>query len=68
MFLIDWIFQSAVSLYIYRVRWTYPARNSVYRSKSIKNPSCIRTLPGPVGPYRTGHSASTGQTGQTGWC
>ena len=35
---------SAVTLYIYRVRWTYPARNPVFRSKSMKKPSCTRTL------------------------
>jgi len=29
--------QSAVTLYSYRVGKTYPARNPVYRSKSIKN-------------------------------
>ena len=60
--------QSAVTLYIYRVGRTYPARNPVYRSKSMKNPSCTRTLPGsvrPVGPCRTGHSASTGQTARS---
>jgi len=48
-----------------RVGWTYPARNPIYRSKSMKNPSCTRTLPGPVrpvGPCRAGHSASTDQT------
>ena len=36
--------------------WTYPTRNPVYRSKSMKNPSCTQTLPRPVGPCRTGHS------------
>ena len=54
-----------MTLYIYRVGWTYPARNPVYISKSMKNPSRTRTLPGPVrpvGPCWTGHSASTGQT------
>ena len=50
MFLIDWMPQSAVTLYIYRVGWTYPARNLVYISKSIKIPSCTRTLLGPVRP------------------
>ena len=39
-----------MTLYIYRVGWTYPARNPIYRSKSMKNPSCTRTLPGPVRP------------------
>ena len=48
--------QSAVTLYIYRVGKTYPERNSVYRSKSIKNSNCTRTPPRPVGP-----------TGQTSW-
>ena len=48
--------QSAVTLYIYRVGKTYPARNSVYRSKSIKNFNCTWTPPRPVGP-----------TGQTSW-
>ena len=47
-----------MTLYIYRVGWTYPARNPVYRSKSIKISSCTRTLPGPVRPV--------GPTGQTG--
>ena len=41
-----------MTLYIYRVGWTYPARNSIYRSKSIKIPSCTRTLLGPVKPVR----------------
>ena len=48
--------QSAVTLYIYRVGKTYPARNPVFRSKSIKNSNCTWTSPRPVGP-----------TGQTGW-
>ena len=62
MFLIDSIvlsLQSAVTLYIYRVGKTYPARNPVYRSKSIKNSNCTRTPPRPVRPV--------GPTGQTGW-
>ena len=39
MFLIDSIGlfpQSAVTLYIYRVGKTYPARNPIYRSRSTK--------------------------------
>ena len=59
MFLIDSIGlfpQSAVTLYIYRVGKTYPVRNSIYISKSIKNPNYSRTPPRRVGP--------TGQTGQ----
>ena len=62
MFLIDSIeffLQSAVTLYIYRVGKTYPTRNFVYRSKSIKNSNCTRTPPRPVRPV--------GPTGQTGW-
>ena len=61
MFLIDLIelfLQSAVTLYIYRVGKTYPARNPIYRSKSIKNPNYSRTPPRPVRPV--------GPTGQTG--
>ena len=66
MFLIDSIGlspQSAVTLYIYRVGWTYPARNPVYRSKSIKKtlvvlglyldrsvPAGQATVPQPVRP------------------
>ena len=41
--------QSAVTLYIYRVGKTYPAKNSIYRFKSIKFPNCTRTPHGPVG-------------------
>ena len=57
MFLIDSIGldpQSAVTLYIYRVGKTYPVKNSIYRSKSIKNSNYSRIPPRPVGP--------TGQT------
>ena len=57
MFLIDSIglfLQSAVTLYIYRVGKTYPARNPVYRSKSIKNSNCTRTPPRLVRPV--GHA------------
>ena len=56
--MIDWMIQSAVTLYIYRMGWTYPARNPAYRSKFMKNSSCTRTLPGPVRPV--------GPTGQAG--
>ena len=45
-----------MTLYIYRVGWTYLARNPITRSKSIKIPSCIRIPLGPVDP--------TGQTGR----
>ena len=59
MFLIDSIGlypQSAVILYIYMVGNTYSAKNSVYRSKSIKNSNYSRIPSTPVGP--------TGQTGR----
>ena len=50
-----------MTLYIYRVGWTYPAKNPIYRSKSIKIPSCTRTLLGPVRPTgQTGRSYQTG--------
>ena len=64
MFLIDWMPQSAVTLYIYRVRWTYPTRNLFYISKSTKISNCTRTPLRPVGllPDRLQH-----QTGQTAW-
>ena len=51
--------QSAVTLYIYRVGKTYTAINPIYRSKSIKIPSCTRIPLGPVRPVDP--------TGQTGW-
>ena len=70
VFLIDSIglsLQSAVTLYIYRVGKTYPARNPVYRSKSIKNSKCTRT-PRPVRPVGpTGQTGWSCQTGQTAW-
>ena len=62
MFLIDSIGlypQSAMTLYIYRVGKTYPARNLVYRSKSIKNSNYSRIPPRLVRPVRP-----TGQTGR----
>ena len=64
-----------MTLYIYRVGWTYPARNPYYRSRSTKNPYLTRTPPRPVrpvGPCQTGHNASTGQTARSDrsdrWC
>ena len=68
MFLIDSIGlspQSAVTLYIYRVGKTYPARNPVYRSKSIKNPNYSRTPPRPVRPVGLLPDQLQHQTGQT---
>ena len=63
--------QSAVTLYIYRVGKTYPTRNPVYRSKSIKNPNYSRTPPRPVRPVRPRPvgllpDQLQHQTGQTG--
>ena len=46
---IGFCLQSAVTLCIYRVGKTYPARNHVYISKSIKNSNYTRT-PRPVWP------------------
>ena len=64
MFLIDSIgffLQSAVTLYIYRVGKTYPARNHVYRYKSTKILNCTRTLHEPVGlTDQTGYRHQTG--------
>ena len=48
-----------MTLYIYRVGWTCPARNSITRSKSIKISSCARISLVPVRPID-----STGQTDQ----
>ena len=48
-----------MTLYIYRVGWTYPARNPITRSKSIKIPSCTRIPLGLVRPVDP-----TGQTGR----
>jgi hypothetical protein len=71
--------QSAVALYIYRVEWTYPARNPNYRSKPMKNSNCTR-IPGrpvcrPVGVARLATWSrqvrplvSTGQTGLFDLC
>ena len=65
-----------MTLYIYWVGWTYPARNSFYRSKSLKKTLVV------LGLYldRSDRSVPAGQatvprlvrpldqTGQTGWC
>ena len=56
---------SAVTLYIYRVEWTYPAKNPVYISKSMKNSSCTRTLLGPVKPVGRARPSTYTSTGQT---
>ena len=45
-----------MTLYIYRVRWTYPARNS-FTDLNLKNSNCTRTPPRPVTPVGpTGHT------------
>ena len=45
MFLIDWMMtQSAVTLYIYRVGWTYPAKNLFYRTGCTKNLNLLGLL------------------------
>ena len=62
MFLIDWMPQSAATLYIYTVEWTYPTRNPVYRSKSIKILNYTRTPLGPVSRARPITGTSTGWT------
>ena len=67
MFLIDWISQSAVSFYIYRVGWTYSARNSFYRFE-LKKHNSTRTPLGPVRPVGLLPSRlqlSTGKTART---
>ena len=65
LILIDWIPQLAVTLYIYRVGWTYPVRNPVYRSKTIKISNCTRTLLGPVRPVGRASLVTETPTGQT---
>ena len=57
MFLIDWISQSSVALYIYRVGWTYPARNLFYRSESTKNIILLGLLLDRWVSCRAGYSA-----------
>ena len=52
MFFIDWISQSAVALYIYRVGWTYPARNPFLMIRIYKKPNSTRTPLGQVRPVR----------------
>ena len=57
-----------MTLYIYRVEWTCPARNLITRSKSMKITSCTRTLPWPfrpVGRARPTIDASSDQTTST---
>ena len=39
-----------MTFYIYRVWWTYSARNPITGSKSIKNPSCTWIPFGPIRP------------------
>ena len=48
-----------MTLYIYRVGWTYPTRNSITRAKSIKISICTRIPLGQVRPVEP-----TGQIGR----
>ena len=64
-----------MTLNIYRVRWTYPARNpftdlnilkmliivGLLLDRSDRSDPLVR----PVGPCRTGHSTSTGHTARS---
>ena len=73
--LIDWMSQSAVALYIYRVGGLVPQEIllqdlnlwktlvvlGLYLDRSDRSDLPVR----PVGPCRTGHSASIGQTAQS---
>ena len=61
--LIDWMPQSAVTLYIYRVGWTCPARNPITDLKSMKITSYTRTLLRPVRPVGRARSATDVSTG-----
>jgi len=74
MFLIDWMPQSAMTLYIYRVGWTYPAKIpftnlNLWKSLVVLG-LCLdqsdRSDP-PVGSYQTSYSAKTGQTAWSDW-
>ena len=57
--------QSAVTLYIYRMGKTYPVRNPIYRSKSIRFPNCTQTPHGLVRPVRPTGRTATGLTGRS---
>ena len=75
MFFIDWMMtQSAVTLYIYRVGWTYPAKNLFYRSRSTKILIVLGLLldwsdksDPPVRPVGLLPDRPQYQTGQTAW-
>jgi len=63
-----------MTLYIYRVGWTYLARNPFTDLNLLKTLIVLGLLDlsdrsdlpvRPVGPCRTGHSASTGQTARS---
>ena len=56
-----------MTLYIYRVGWTYLVRNPIYRSKSIKILNYTRTPFGPVRPVGSCETSYNAQTGQTAW-
>ena len=59
--------QSATTLYIYWVGWTYPARNLFYRSKSTKISNCTRTPLEPVRLVGLLLDRLQHQIGQTAW-
>ena len=50
-----------MNFYIYRVGWTYPAKNPIISAKSIKIPNCTQIPLGPVRP--TGQIGRSCQTG-----
>ena len=60
-----------MTLYLYRVGWAYLAKNSVYRSKSIKSlvvlGLCLDRSDPPVRPVGRARPATTSQTSQTAW-
>ena len=53
-----------MTLYIYRMGRTYPARNPFYKSKSMKILICTRIPHGPVKPVS---HCQTGYRDQTAW-
>ena len=65
MFLIDWISQSAVALYIYRVGWTYPAKKFFLQIWIYQKPNSTRTLLGPIRPVGLLPGRLQRPTGQT---
>jgi hypothetical protein len=59
--LIDWIPQSVVALYIYRVGRSCPSRKSFYKPKSMRTPCFGSDTGAPVRPVRcTDHTGVLG--------